>query len=61
MARKKHPECGFCGAMMIRAAARVRKPGDERPKSAIPYSAIGWYCEKCHSMQSGDWLKQPST
>lgn len=58
---KKHPKCGFCDEMMIRAAARVRKKGDARPKSNIPYSAIGWYCESCHTMQSGDWLVKPST
>lgn len=58
---KKHPKCGFCDEMMIRAAARVRRKGDARPKSNIPYSAIGWYCERCHTMQSGDWLVKPST
>ena len=58
---KKHPKCGFCDEMMFRAAARVRKKGDARPKSNIPYSAIGWYCESCHTMQSGDWLVKPST
>ena len=58
---KKHPKCGFCDEMMIRAAARVRKKGDARPKSNIPYSAIGWYCESFHTLQSGDWLVKPST
>ena len=28
--KKKHPNCGFCEEMMIRASARVRKKGDER-------------------------------
>ena len=58
---KKHPTCGFCDSMMIRACARVRKAGDDRAKSRIPYSAVGWYCEKCHSLQAGDWLVKPSS
>ena len=61
MNSKKHPKCGFCGEMMIRAAARVRKEGDTRLKSNIPYSAIGWYCQSCQSMQSGDWLVKPGS
>ena len=57
---KKHPKCGYCHKMMIRATARVRKDGDQRPKYNIPYTAIGWYCEECRAMQSGDWLVQSS-
>jgi len=58
--RRMHPQCK-CGSMLLRASARVRKDGDERPKNRIPFSAVGWYCQSCNMLMSGDWLIQDSS
>ena len=53
--KRTHPQCK-CGTMLLRASARVRKEGDLRPKNRISFTAVGWYCERCGSLMSGDWL-----
>ena len=46
---------------MHRAWSRVREEGDTRPTAKIPFKPVGWYCQKCGALQSGDWLIQSSS
>ena len=55
--KRRHPRCE-CGELMTRAAARIRREGDERTKDRLPYRGIGWYCDNCVAVQLGDWLVQ---
>ena len=46
---------------MHRACSRVRVEGDTRPTAKIPFKPVGWYCQRCGALQSGDWLIQSSS
>ena len=59
--KKIHPKCQSCNINMHTACSRVRVEGDTRPTAKIPFKPVGWYCQKCGALQSGDWLIQSSS
>ena len=44
------PRC--CNKAMLTTSARLKREGDLRPTSKIPYRAVGWYCKECNNIKS---------